>query len=235
MTTTYGSGSRSIRSASLRWPAMDGKTSTDTETMIRLVPQTVAVLVGRTLERIAIEQVCFAIGIRRVRLVDAEPSPTRGCGDVRRGEMLILRGGGGIDVPDACARAKGNHARVLAMCDDGLELVRMIHAGADGALLMSATPDDLAAALQDVLVGKRAFPADVFLDYAEHDRRAKSFDPVTMGVLEGLGAGLTDRALVERLHVTHDVLRSIIHRLLRELGVEQRWQAVIAAQNLGLL
>lgn len=84
------------------------------------------------------------------------------------------------------------------------------------------------------LLGHRAPPAPPF-DGNPQAQAALGISPREREVLELLAAGLANKEIAERLHVSPHTVKTHVARLFEKLGARRRTEAILKARELGLL
>ncbi len=84
------------------------------------------------------------------------------------------------------------------------------------------------------LLGHRAPPAPPF-DGNPQARDTLGISPRELEVLEQLAAGLSNKEIAERLHVSPHTVKTHVARLYEKLDARRRTEAVLKARELGLL
>jgi len=140
---------------------------------------------------------------------------------------------GGELIPDLVGST-----RVLVFTASGTDLAitRALAAGATGYLLKDASSDELAAAVRSVAAGMAVFSHAVagrMLDRVQ--RPDETLTPREGEVLELLGAGLTNRAIAERLYLSESTVKTHLVRVFAKLGVDGRAAAVAEATRRGVI
>ena len=88
------------------------------------------------------------------------------------------------------------------------------------------------AALQ--LFGRRGPPAEPF-DGNPQAQASLGISPRELEVLEQLAAGLSNKEIADKLHVSPHTVKTHIARLFEKLGARRRTEAILKARELGLL
>jgi DNA-binding NarL/FixJ family response regulator len=154
----------------------------------------------------------------------------------RRPDVLLvdyrLPDGRGTEFVKALRRSGVNTPALLMTANEepGLnEAVR--EAGAQGTVLKTGSPDELAESLRAVHAGREAFDA-------RHPRRSArqgALSPREREVLGLVAAGSTNREIAGALGVGEETVKTLIGRVFVKLGVSKRAEAVAAAHDRGLL
>jgi DNA-binding NarL/FixJ family response regulator len=84
------------------------------------------------------------------------------------------------------------------------------------------------------LLGHRAPPAEPF-DGNPQAQATLGISPREREVLELLAAGLSNKEIAERLHVSPHTVKTHVARLYEKLDARRRTEAILKARELGLL
>jgi DNA-binding NarL/FixJ family response regulator len=175
-------------------------------------------------------------------------------GSLAEARELLLTVGGTLDVvlvdlqlPDGDGvtlinelQSGRSRTRVLVLTADP-----DIDAGASGVLNKTAPVTEIAKAIRTIHVGESIQSAKEIIELLrlasqarEHDRQAQatlaSLTPRERQVLEALAQGLDNKAIAERLFISHDTARTHVVNLLAKLDAESRLQAAIFAIRNGI-
>ena len=144
--------------------------------------------------------------------------------------------------PEAIAQILSDNpaARILVLTSFGEaeQVTAAIEAGALGYLLKDASPDDLLLAIASVRRGHLVLPQDLAqrLMHAQAESApAGSLTAREVDVLRLLAQGLTNKQIAGRLHISATTVRSHVSSILAKLHAANRTQAVLVAQEHGLL
>jgi DNA-binding NarL/FixJ family response regulator len=154
-------------------------------------------------------------------------------------------------------RMPGLGVIILTTFDDDEYVFEGLKAGARGYMLKDTSSDEIVAAVRAVAGGAALIqPSIARKVVAEFSRLAAGgqgqaqpaapqppaegalAEPLTereREVLRGLAAGLSNRELAERLVITEGTVKNHVSSLLGKLGVRDRTQAVLKAQELRLI
>jgi DNA-binding NarL/FixJ family response regulator len=128
--------------------------------------------------------------------------------------------------------------RVLVFTATGTDvaILRALGAGATGYLLKDASPDELAAAVRAVAAGTAVLACTVAERMLERVQNPdESLTPREAEVLDLLGAGLTNRAIADRLFMSESTVKTHLVRVFAKLGVDGRAAAVAEAVRRGVI
>jgi DNA-binding NarL/FixJ family response regulator len=144
---------------------------------------------------------------------------------------------------------------ILTTFDDDEIVFEGIKAGARGYLLKDVSSEEMAEAVRKVAAGGALIqPRITRKVLAEFSRMAAGggekaavkptaspqplAEPLTereKEVLRALASGLSNREIAERLVITEGTVKNHVSNLIDKLGVRDRTQAVLKAQELGLI
>lgn len=136
---------------------------------------------------------------------------------------------------------------ILTTFDDDETVFDGLKAGARGYLLKDISSDEMADAVRAVAAGGALIePSITRRVVAEFSRLAsRPADPQTalpepltereLDVLHALARGLSNREIADQLYITEGTVKNHVSNLLGKLEVRDRMQAVLRAQELGLL
>lgn len=111
-----------------------------------------------------------------------------------------------------------------------LEAVREI--GASAVVLKSVDGPDLVRALEQVVGGQR-----IGLDHVTRSPGSDHADPLSMRereVLAMLALGCSNSQIADELYLSIDTVKTYVRRVFQKLGVRNRTQAAMLAQQYGL-
>ncbi|SER72456.1 response regulator [Lentzea albida] len=154
--------------------------------------------------------------------------------------LMDLRFGAGMTGAEATAAitARPGAPRVVVVTtyDTDADTLPAIEAGATGYLLKDAPPEELAAAVRTAAAGRSAL-APAVADRLLTRMRAPgtALTRRETEVLALVAAGLSNRAIAARLHLTEGTVKSHLARSYTKLGVDSRTAAVATATDLGLI
>ncbi len=136
---------------------------------------------------------------------------------------------------------------ILTTFDDDETVFDGLKAGARGYLLKDISSDEMADAVRAVAAGgaliepsitRRVVAEFSRLASRPADPQAALPEPLTereLDVLHALARGLSNREIAEQLYITEGTVKNHVSNLLGKLEVRDRMQAVLRAQELGLL
>jgi DNA-binding NarL/FixJ family response regulator len=122
---------------------------------------------------------------------------------------------------------------MLTAVDDDEMVFLALEAGADGYLLKRTKPDDLRAALLDVLSGGAPMTSEIARRVIESfQKKARSRDESVHlttreeEALVSLSRGYSNKEIADRLHVSVDTVRTHLKHIYEKLHVRSRAEAV---------
>jgi two-component system, NarL family, nitrate/nitrite response regulator NarL len=144
---------------------------------------------------------------------------------------LRLPGMDGFGALAAYAERFPTVSRVLISGQEGAEIVRRaFQAGASGFIPKSMNVDEVTAAIRRVLEG------EVFVPSAGEKLAPDSALTLRqIEVLRLLGEGYTNKEIARALDITERTAKAHVAAIFEALGVDNRTQAVLAAQRSGYL
>lgn len=137
---------------------------------------------------------------------------------------------------------------MLTALDSDDKLIEAIKAGANGYLLKNTSSDGFLRAVHSALAGESTLPRHLttrlIKEYSDLFKKPKQpiyvYDPPTLTfreiqVLELITSGASNQQIANNLGISLYTTKSHVRNLLSKLGAENRWQAAMIAQHLGLL
>jgi DNA-binding NarL/FixJ family response regulator len=150
-----------------------------------------------------------------------------------RPEILIceteIAGQSSLDLCRWVRRTAPSTRVVMLSYRDDMALARTsLEMGASAYLLKTVTPDDLLQRLRDVMCGLTVLDERLAEHRPERDIDRKfGLSPREREVLAALSLGLDNRMIAQRLHITHDTVKSHVKSILRKLDARDRTHAVV--------
>ncbi|MBD2019063.1 response regulator transcription factor [Leptolyngbya sp. FACHB-36] len=128
---------------------------------------------------------------------------------------------------------------ILSMFEDSDDVQRSLQAGALGYLLKNTPDEQFVGAIRSVYLGyaqlSPSIAPKVFARLQCSPPSSAVSDslltPRELDVLRLIGKGSNNREIAEALHLTEGTVRNYVTRILSQLGVRDRIQAVIWAQQ----
>ncbi len=138
---------------------------------------------------------------------------------------------------------------ILTTFDDDEYIFEGLRAGARGYLLKDISSDEMADAIRTVAGGGALIqPSITRKVLAEFNRMASApgkpaahpdlVEPLTereLDVLRSIAGGLSNKEIAEKLYITEGTVKNHVSSLIAKLNVRDRTQALLRAQELGLL
>ncbi len=136
---------------------------------------------------------------------------------------------------------------ILTTFDDDEYIFEGLRAGARGYLLKDISSEEMAEAVRTVAKGdaliQPSITRKVIAEFARLTPEAGSRQEALLGpltereleVLRALAEGLSNHEIAERLVITEGTVKNHVSNLLGKLGVRDRTQAVLKAQELKLI
>jgi two-component system nitrate/nitrite response regulator NarL len=155
---------------------------------------------------------------------------------------LHMKGMNGIDTLRAI-RDAGLDCRVviLTVSDHADDLVAAIRSGADGYLLKDMEPEDLLAAIDQILSGSTVIGerlngllARAIREEAAADQRDNAtLTKREQEILHGLAQGLPNKLIARNLEITEATVKVHVKNLLKKLSFRSRLEAAVWAVGRG--
>lgn len=153
---------------------------------------------------------------------------------------------GDLDGAEVCRRlakvAPLTRVVVLTAFDDLDSIRRCLDSGAAGVLLKGALSLDLVQALRDIGEGRVVIDSSLGQrlgalgsDGDDGSPPAVSLRPRELEVLRLMSGGVSTAQIADELGLTVNTIRTYIQSLMEKLGARTRIQAVVAAQQRGLV
>ncbi len=137
--------------------------------------------------------------------------------------------------------------RVVMLTTSAVErdLVESLRNGAQGYLLKDMEPDDLVAALRDIISGKTIVAGDLShvlakvvqgdtLDTVEEDDPFSELTPREYEILGLLAEGQTNKVIARNLGISDGTVKLHVKAILRKLNINSRITAAVMAVEHGL-
>jgi DNA-binding NarL/FixJ family response regulator len=162
--------------------------------------------------------------------------------DVILMDMLMPRKNGLEAIAEIKRETPGSHIIVLTSYSEDIQIVAAIKAGAAGYVLKDASPDELVHTIHSAYLGKLTLSADMFqlvisASNGASSKRAlnASLTEREVDVLRELARGGSNQQIADALSVSTATVRTHISNILSKLELENRTQAALYANEVGLL
>ena len=159
---------------------------------------------------------------------------------------LRMPGPGGLEILKQI-RAEGLERRVamLTTSTEEQDLIASLQGGANGYLLKDMEPDELVAALEDIVAGKTIVAPELTGVLARALRpepepeaparpAASELTPREQEILCHLAAGQSNKAIARELGISDGTVKLHVKAILRKLAVHSRVEAAVMAVEQGL-
>ena len=123
---------------------------------------------------------------------------------------------------------------VLTTFDHSDLISRALNAGAAGALLKSASNDELIDAIGAVATGERRISPEI-LRILEEDPPARTMTSRQLAILQSITRGLTNQDIARQFGICEDSVKEHISVILSKLGAANRTEAAAIAMRKQLL
>jgi two-component system nitrate/nitrite response regulator NarL len=116
------------------------------------------------------------------------------------------------------------------------DIRRAEESGADGYLLKEAMPEELLLAIKMIDRGRKYFDQGLLevLIRKEADDPLEKLTPKEREVMASLGEGLSNRAMAKKLIISQFTVKKHVSSIFQKLNLNDRTQAALYAQGLGL-
>jgi two-component system, NarL family, nitrate/nitrite response regulator NarL len=130
---------------------------------------------------------------------------------------------------------------ILTVSDSADDLVAAIRGGADGYLLKDMEPEELLAAIDQILSGSTVIGeslSGLLARAIREEATANQRDSATLTtreqeILDGLAHGLSNKLLARSLDITEATVKVHVKNLLKKLGFRSRLEAAVWAVTRG--
>jgi DNA-binding NarL/FixJ family response regulator len=147
---------------------------------------------------------------------------------------------------EAIAEIKGENPDtriiVLTSFSEDIQVVAAIKAGAAGYVMKDASPDELVHTIHSAYLGNLTLSADMFqlvMSASDSDPSKRALDESLtereVDVLRELARGGSNQQIAKALSVSTTTVRTHVSSILSKLGLENRTQAALYANDAGLL
>jgi DNA-binding NarL/FixJ family response regulator len=146
-----------------------------------------------------------------------------------------------------CTRWPAARVIILTTFDDDEYIFEGLRAGAQGYLLKDVSGEELTQAIRTVSAGgaliQPSIARKVLAEFSRlapptQERRSELMESLSereQQILQLVAHGLTNRQIAERLFLAEGTVKNYVTTILQKLNVEDRTQAALLAQNMGLL
>ncbi len=132
---------------------------------------------------------------------------------------------------------------VLTAYDDDPYVLAVLHAGANGYVLKTASPAEIIRAVREVYEGKSALDPAIAQKVLAHmfgqqPAASQKYEPLSereLEVLSLVGRGYTNKAIGVQLGISDRTVQAHLARIFSRLQAESRTEAVMRAVSLGWL
>lgn len=129
---------------------------------------------------------------------------------------------------------------ILTIHDEEEYIYEVTRVGAEGYVQKDIKPQELRKAIQDILSGKKVFPATVENRVKESRAEYDDDDIQELSnreyeVMELLAQGMSNKEIAEELYISEKTVKNHVSNILRKLKVNDRTQAVIFALKKGIV
>lgn len=151
---------------------------------------------------------------------------------------------------ELCARYADARVIILTTFDDDEYVFEGLRGGALGYLLKDVSGEELSEAIRTVAKGgaliQPSIARKVLTEFTrlrsapveDKSRQEELVEPLSereQEILRLLGQGLTNRQIADRLYLAEGTVKNYVSGILQKLGVQDRTQAALRAQEMGLL
>ena len=159
---------------------------------------------------------------------------------------LRMRRQGGLEATQRLReQARPPEVIVLTTFDSDHNVLEALRLGASGFLLKDSPPDEIARAIRSVAAGDPILSPAItrrLMDRAAEDATAHARSKATLAgltprerqIVEALARGRTNAEIAADLHLSTATIKAHISRLLDKLGMNNRTQVALLAQEAGL-
>ncbi|MCR8635920.1 response regulator [Paenibacillus radicis (ex Xue et al. 2023)] len=118
-----------------------------------------------------------------------------------------------------------------------MDVRRAEAAGAEGYVLKEALPEELLLAIKLIFKGKKYYDPGLMeiLFKRDDDDDLSKLTPKEREVLIGLGEGLSNQGIADKLIVTEFTIKKHVSQILSKLNLNDRTQAALFAHSKGLV
>lgn len=128
---------------------------------------------------------------------------------------------------------------ILSASEDRQDMLRALESGAMGYIPKSSSPAIILSALRLILAGGKYIPSELMSgpigEGLPIKKQGVSLTPRQQEVLKFIIEGSSNKQIAAHLNCTEGTVKVHVTAVLKALGVNNRTQAAVAAQQLGLL
>ena len=130
---------------------------------------------------------------------------------------------------------------LLTTFDDQALMIAAVEAGAQGFLLKDISPEDLEAAIGDIIAGRSLLQpvstSPVRQRYAYHDDSAPTdtFSEREVAILRLLAGGYSNKEIARSIHLAEGTVKNYVSDILAKLETRDRTRAVLKAITLRVI
>ena len=132
------------------------------------------------------------------------------------------------------AEYAGARIVVLTTYKGDVQALRALQAGASGYLLKSALRKEMLDAIRTVHAGRRAIPAEIAMQIAEHVA-ADALSEREAEVLRCIARGAANKEVALQLHISEETVKVHVKHILEKLAATDRTHAVTIALSRGII
>jgi two-component system NarL family response regulator len=133
-----------------------------------------------------------------------------------------------------CARHATAQVLLFSVEERPEDIYRAVHAGVRAYVPKSAEAAELLRGVRALASGQQFFPTEISRKLRERQCQVTPSER-ELEVLNLMAAGLPNKLIADRLHVSAETVKTYIGRILEKLGAQDRTQAVMVAVERGLI
>ena len=133
-------------------------------------------------------------------------------------------------------RSEFPEARIIMVTssEGDVEMQRALGGGARGYMLKSMPPKDVIDAIRKVHAGKKAIPAEIATQLANH-MSDETLTSREIEILQHVAEGNRNRDIADRLFISEGTVKVHIQHIMEKLGASDRTQAITIAVRRGII
>lgn len=137
-------------------------------------------------------------------------------------------------------RAMDESARIIVLTSfvDAAHVMPALEAGAQGYLLKTADPEEIAAAVRNAVHGRKTYDPDVMSAVADSLATRAAWQELTdreKDVLKLLASGKSNQEIAQTLYIGLKTVKTHVSHIFAKLNVADRTQAAVFALKSGLV